>query len=129
MSTDSENNWFSADATTFGDRLAGAREAAGLSQGSLAEQIGVKLSTVEAWENDMKEPRANRLQMLSGMLSVSLGWLLTGAGDGPDEPADLVPNTADLLLVEIRKLQVEILQSANKLGQLEKQLRAAMKGR
>jgi len=127
MSTDSENNWFSADATTFGDRLAGAREAAGSSQADLADQIGVKLSTMEAWENDLKEPRANRLQMLSGMLGVSLRWLLTGVGIGPDEPSDEGPSNADLILTEIRKLQIEIVQSADKLGRLEKQLRAALK--
>lgn len=127
MSSDGENNWFSADATTFGDRLAGARESAGLSQGDLGRQIGVKVATIEAWENDLKEPRANRLQMLSGMLGVSLRWLLTGEGVGPDEPADGGPSNADLILTEIRKLQIEIVQSASKLGQLEKQLRAALK--
>jgi HTH-type transcriptional regulator, cell division transcriptional repressor len=58
MTTESENNWFSADATTFGDRLAGAREAAGLSQAALAKRIGLKTATMEAWENDVKEPRA-----------------------------------------------------------------------
>lgn len=128
MSTDSENNWFSADATTFGDRLAGAREAAGLSQEALAKKIGVKMVTIEAWENDLKEPRANRLQMLSGMLGVSLRWLLSGIGIGPDEPTDMVPSETDHILSEIRKVRIDMAQSANTLGQLEKQLRAALKG-
>ena len=70
-------DWYSDDAATFGDRLAAARENAGLSQKGLAEKLGVSHKIVRAWEDDMKEPRANRLQMLSGMLNVSLTWLLS----------------------------------------------------
>ena len=42
---------------------------------------------MQAWENDPSEPRANRLSMISGMLNVSLPWLLHGIGDAPpDDP-------------------------------------------
>ncbi|WP_296423832.1 helix-turn-helix transcriptional regulator [Yoonia sp.] len=121
--------WFSEDAATFGDRLAGAREGAGLTQELLAQKLGVKAATLAAWENDIKEPRANRLQMLAGMLGVSLSWLLTGAGDGPDAPADAAPMSDDVLalLTELRALRGQITRSGEKLGQLEKRLRAALK--
>ena len=56
-------NWYAADVATFGDRLAGAREAAGLAQEDLAQRLGVRLTTVQAWEEDMAEPRGNRLQL------------------------------------------------------------------
>ena len=82
-----EEGYYSETAATFGDRLAGAREGAGLSQEALATQLGVEIGTLQAWEDDMDEPRANRLQMLAGMLNVSLSWLLTGRGDGPEAPA------------------------------------------
>ncbi len=122
-------DWFSEDAATFGDRLAGAREASGLTQKDLANKLGVKPSVISNWENDIKEPRANRLQMMSGILGVSLTWLLTGEGDGPDAPIDDVPVSADLveLMSELRLLRAQILQSGEKLGQLEKRLRAAVK--
>ena len=128
MMTD-DTGWFSEDAATFGDRLAGARELAGMSQDALAARIGVKPATIMGWENDLKEPRANRLQMLSGILVVSLSWLLTGQGDGPDAPDGAEPLSSDLigLLAEMRLLRTQIAQSAAKLGQLEKRLRAAMK--
>ena len=119
--------WYSAETATFGDRLAGAREAAGLDQKALAAKLGVKLSVITGWENDLKEPRANRLQMLAGILGVSMSWLLTGEGDGPDAPDDALPIAEDLLdvLAEIRALRGQIAQSGEKLGRLEKRLRTA----
>ena len=74
--------WYSEEAATFGDRVTGAREALGLSEDALARKLGVKLKTVRAWEGDLAEPRANKLQMLAGILNVSIMWLLTGQGDG-----------------------------------------------
>ena len=127
--TVTDADWYSEDAATFGDRLAGAREAAGLSQKELATRIGVKQTVIANWENDIKEPRANRLQMLSGLLGVSLSWLLTGEGEGPDAPSEDSPVSPDLvdLLAEMRLLRAQMVQSGEKLGQLEKRLRAAVK--
>lgn len=126
-----DSGWFSEEAATFGDRLAGAREAAGLTQKVLASRIGVRSSTILGWENDIKEPRANRLQMLSGILGVSLSWLLTGEGDGPEGPDEEKPLSADLsdLLTQMRTLRTEIKQKGDKLGQLEKRLRIILKDR
>ncbi|MDB4111994.1 helix-turn-helix domain-containing protein [Yoonia sp.] len=124
-----DHGWFSEDTATFGDRLAAAREAAGLSQAAFASKLGVKPVTMTSWENDLKEPRANRLQMMSGILGVSMSWLLTGAGDGPDAPDeanDLSDDVLDLL-AEMRALRSQIAQSGEKLGRLEKRLRAALK--
>jgi len=120
-----DDGWYSNDTATFGDRVAGAREAEGMSQGALARRLGVKLKTVRGWEEDLAEPRANKLQMLSGILGVSLMWLLTGEGDGLEEPEETVvlsPEIKDILL-EIRGLKTQLAHSADKLGKLEKALR------
>ncbi|MEZ5778113.1 MAG: helix-turn-helix transcriptional regulator [Paracoccaceae bacterium] len=118
-------NWFSEDAATFGDRLAAAREASNLSQAELAERIGVKTRVIEQWEADSKEPRANRLQMLAGMLGVSLMWLLTGEGDGVEIADDSETDIADLrgLLGELRQLRTEIGAMSGRIGRVEKRLR------
>ena len=123
-----ESNWYGDDAATLGDRLVAARNAAGLSQDDLATQLGVKLASLNAWENDWKEPRANRLQMLTGLLGVSLRWLLTGVGEGPENPEDVtvIPSDINGLLADMRKLRAQIAKSSVKLGELEKRLRKAL---
>ena len=66
--TVSETDWYGPDAATFGDRVAAARDAAGMTQAVLARRLGVRLATLRGWENDLSEPRANRLSMLAGLL-------------------------------------------------------------
>ncbi len=120
--------WFDAETTTFGDRMTGAREVIGLSQSDLAKRLGVKLKTIRAWENDQSEPRANKLQMLAGMLGVSIMWLLSGEGEGLDSPETDDDLSEDLaaLLGELRTLKVEQSRAAERLGRLEKRLRLAL---
>lgn len=130
MNAPSSEDWFDPEATTFGDRLAGARDAAGMSQKDLARRLGVKLKTLKGWENDLSEPRANRLSMLAGMLNVTLPWLLTGQGDGPDAPSDTaVPEDASKMLIELRDLREHIVNASERLGRLEKSLRSHLETR
>ncbi|MEO0668498.1 MAG: helix-turn-helix transcriptional regulator [Pseudomonadota bacterium] len=121
-------DWYSEDAATFGDRVAGAREQAGMTQKQLAKRLGVRLSTVRGWENDLSEPRANRLSMMAGILNVSMMWLITGEGEGVDAPVDATPvnDTVRDLMVEMRDLRADLLKRAEQVGRLEKRLRAAM---
>lgn len=65
----------------MGPRIAIARENMGMSVDELAAHLGVTPASVSAWESDQRTPRANRLQMLAGILNVSLAWLLEGRED------------------------------------------------
>lgn len=123
-----ESGWFSNETATFGDRVAGAREVLGLSQKDLAKRMGIKLKTVKSWEEDLAEPRANKLQMLSGILNVSLMWLLTGEGAGLEGPSDAYEVSPDIsaLFGEMRELKTQMNSSAEHLGRLEKRLRVAL---
>jgi transcriptional regulator with XRE-family HTH domain len=127
--SDTGDNYYGDDSATFGDRVAAARETLGLSQVELARKLGVKLKTVTAWENDIAEPRANRLQMLAGILNVSVMWLLTGAGDGLEAPHEETPLEADVhdILIELRRLRADHARLNDRLGGLEKRLRKALK--
>lgn len=120
-------DWFSAEASTFGDRMAGAREHMGMSRQDLAKRLGVKVSTIEHWEEDTSEPRANKLQLLAGVLNVSLTWLLAAEGDGLDAPDSLsqAENVAPLL-AELRQTHSELQLLANRITVLEKRLRRAL---
>ena len=117
-------DWYSNEAATFGDRLSAAREACGMDQKTLAQKLGVGLRAVEKWENDLTEPRANKLQMLSGVLNISIRWLLTGEGEGIEPMIDLetAPDLHDLLS-EMRTLRSEMMRSAERMGVLEKRLK------
>ena len=119
-------DWYSEERATFGDRVAGAREGAGLSQDELARRLGIKSRTLQGWEEDLSEPRANKLQMLAGITGVSLRWLMTGQGEGPQPPASEMQEDVAALLTEMRQLRGEFARGAERLGRLEKQLRARM---
>lgn len=71
---------------TMGGRISAAREASALTVAQAARRLGVKTATLNNWENDRSEPRANRLTMLAGLLNVSPMWLITGRGEGVSEP-------------------------------------------
>lgn len=122
---DDAQDWYGPDAATFGDRVAAAREQAGMTQGQLAKRLGVKLKTLKDWEQDVSEPRANRLSMMAGLLNVSIMWLLNGEGEGvsnPEEDSTITPEINDIL-VEIREMKATMTGQAEKLGRLEKKLR------
>ena len=123
-------DWYGPDAATFGDRVAAAREQAGLSQDALAKHLGVRLNTLKDWEEDLSEPRANRLSMLAGLLSVSMMWLINGEGEGIDAPTDDAQGATEMseLLVEMRALRSDMLKKAEQVGRLEKQMRRLMVG-
>ena len=119
-------DWYSEARATFGDRVAGAREGAGLSQDELARRLGIRPGTLQSWEEDLSEPRANKLQMLAGVTGVSLRWLMTGQGEGPQPPDSEMSEDAAALLTELRQLRGEFALGAERLGRLEKRLRARL---
>jgi len=123
---DTATGWYSDEAATFGDRITGAREAVGLSQEDLARRLGVRLKTIRAWEDDVAEPRANKLQMLAGLLNVSIRWLLTGEGDGISGPGEAeVPAEITALLTELRDVKTQLVRTADRVALIEKKLRSA----
>ena len=121
-------DWYSPDAATFGDRVAAARDAAGMNQEVLARRLGVRLKTLQSWENDLSEPRANRLSMLAGLLNVSMMWLINGKGEGLEAPPDMGEVTPDMraILNELRELRADMVARAEQMARLEKRLRRVM---
>lgn len=117
---------YSEGAATFGDRLAHARETQNLTQEQLATRLGVRVQTVENWEYDRSEPRANKLQMLAGFLNVSMIWLMTGKGDGGPlvlSGDETIKTELSSLLGEVRDLRLTNVKANSRLAKLEKKLR------
>lgn len=123
-----DTDWYGPDAATFGDRVAAARENAGMTQATLSKRLGIKQSTLRGWENDLSEPRANRLSTLAGVLGVSMMWLINGEGEGLDAPDDTGSGQADLreMLIEIRDMRSDMLKRAEQMARLEKRLRKTL---
>lgn len=124
--SEQETDWFGPDAATFGDRVAGAREAAGMTQAQLARRLGIKKPTLVGWENDLSEPRANKLSMMAGLLNVSIVWLLTGEGDGAADPdGDAAHHAHDVngVLAELREIRAQMRATSERAARVEKKLR------
>lgn len=120
-----DDGYWSEEAATFGDRVAAARRAAGLTQENLSRKLGIKLKTLRDWEDDISEPRANKLQMMAGVLNVSLVWLLTGEGDGVDAALDSHDPDRPLRLElrdEVRRIQADLNTMLARLTRLEARL-------
>lgn len=120
-----QNDYFNETVATFGDRLEAAREAKGLSLEGLAEKLGVDARTVEAWENDADAPRANRVQMLAGLLNVSIVWLISGESNGTTHVADTYerPTAINNALGEIAQVRASLAIALEKLEELEHRLK------
>lgn len=122
--TETATNWYAEPHATLGDRIEAARTAAGLSPAALAALLGVRGKTVLGWEADRAEPRANRMQMLAGALSVPLVWLLTGEGAGPRDPEAVPPAPATRrALDDLAALRAQALALAAQAGEMERRVR------
>jgi len=73
-----------ATGDTIGGRISLARDALEMSVEDASRIVGVTSETWRNWENDRSAPRANLLDRIAGALKVSLAWLLSGRGTGPD---------------------------------------------
>ncbi len=104
----------------LGPRIRVARENAGLGLSEAARKLGVTKATLEAWESGKEEPRANRLQMLAGLLNVSLPWFLEGREDeymaASTDPEDEAIR-AELADIRVRLEEVQLM-----VANLEKRL-------
>ena len=119
--------YYNDNLATLGDRLFAAREKNGLSQNVLAKKLGIRVKTLISWENDTLEPNANKIQMISGFLNVSIVWLISGLGSGVnneifENEKKLTKNNMEILL-EIQSIRLEQQKLFNRLSKLEKLFR------
>ena len=72
---------------TLGRRVQEARKAAGLSQESLGERLGVSRQAVSKWESDASVPDLENLIAMSRIFGVTIGALLGVEPETAEEPS------------------------------------------
>ena len=116
---------FSESVATFGDRLTAARIASGMSVETLATNLGVDVSKVNDWENNRDEPRANRIQMIAGMLNISVVWLISGESNGTTNVEDghQRPESVNEALGVAAEVKAALLAALDRIESLERRLK------
>ena len=66
--------------TPFGERLHAAREARGLSQAQVAEQLGMSQNAYACWERKPVALRPDQIEQLAKILNVPVDTLFNGNG-------------------------------------------------
>jgi transcriptional regulator with XRE-family HTH domain len=89
--------------TVFGQRLAQAREQAGLTQQQLADKLGTSQRALARWERDPIALRPDQLTALAGILGVSLDYL-AGLPDTPEPAPKGPPGKLRRVFEKARKL-------------------------
>jgi transcriptional regulator with XRE-family HTH domain/tetratricopeptide (TPR) repeat protein len=74
--------------------LAKAREAAGYSQESFADAVGVARNTVSRWERGVTRPQADVRRKVAAALKITLGELDALLGSTPQPSGALLPRTS-----------------------------------
>lgn len=69
----------------MGDRLKQFREKAGLTQAELADRAGVKVASLQAWEQDRSDMLLGNAKSLASALSATLDELFGPAAVAPKE--------------------------------------------
>ena len=91
---------------TFGEKLLDLRRKNGMSQDTLADQLGVSRQAVSKWERDEAVPETDKIIRIARLFHVSTDYLLL---DGPEAEAPApeprsAPSVLDRMLLQVERL-------------------------
>ena len=91
---------------TFGEKLLDLRRKNGMSQDTLADQLGVSRQAVSKWERDEAVPETDKIVRIARLFHVSTDYLLL---DGPEAEAPApeprsAPSVLDRMLLQVERL-------------------------
>ena len=90
---------------SIGERITSLRTAASLSQGQLADRMGVSRQAVSKWENDLSCPDPLRLIQLADALGTDVEYLASGVPHSPPaQPEPIVIRQVEEKPVYIEKV-------------------------
>jgi len=90
------------------------RKALNLSQGELAEKLGINASAISQMETDRIKPSLDTLLVLAKNYKVNLHWLITGKGSMFEEALSTEPYQKKARLDELKKLLTSELDKLTK---------------
>lgn len=93
---------------TFGERIVAIRKEKGLSQKSLAEQLGISPTRLNYWEKDKRFPPIPMLNQISEILGVDGDYLLGRTKTVPEQKENS-PAPAAAEVEEIEKWLTDLL--------------------
>ena len=73
---------------TFGEKLQGLRQRAGMSQDGLAEKLNVSRQAVSRWERDETMPEVEKIVALADLFAVTTDYLLRPEKSVPEQEPD-----------------------------------------
>lgn len=80
---------------TFGEKLQGLRQKAGMSQDALAEKLNVSRQAVSRWERDETMPETEKVIALADLFGVTTDYLLRDQPERQAEPSHQAPPQRD----------------------------------
>ncbi len=114
---------------SLGHRIAEARATKRLSLEQMAQKAGITAETLGDWEAGAAEPRPNKMQMLAGVLGVSMSWLLTGEGEhGPHDDAHARLERLEQKVERMAQLQAELTRLSAEIAEDVSSMRAQEPG-
>ncbi len=82
----------------FGERIYELRNKASLSQGELADRLGVSRQAVSKWENNSAVPELDKLLNMSELFGISLDELVKGDKSEKEAVTVAVPDAASVII-------------------------------
>ena len=110
--------------TIIGPRLARVRKLRNLTQGQLADRVGVTKQTISNYENGVRMPDFEILDSLAEALNTTMSYLI-GSTDNPDEGSRKLRDLGDQLTAPSRSQEWRVLSEG--LGALEQKNKTAFK--
>lgn len=105
---------------TLGERICSLRTEKEMSQGDLADALGVSRQSISKWETNGSVPELDKLVKLSEIFGVSLDGLVTGKEteqqDKKDEPEVITPPQIEPKIVYVEKPVIPTIGAAQILG-------------
>ena len=105
---------------SIGERIGELRKAQNISQGKLAQAMGVSRQAVSKWENDQMEPDSLKLIQLADLLDTDIEYLATGRRSYGRRPPVVIKEVETVEKIVEKPIEVEKIVEVERIVEVEK---------